>query len=387
MTNDKKKYGVYIHIPFCRQKCFYCDFPSFAGRERFMDEYVSALCTEIVHWGQAVKAGETWGSPATFYIGGGTPSLLDSRQISRLLSAIAEGFGSIDDKEFTVEANPCSLTEEKLRIMKSFGVNRLSIGVQTFDDACLKRIGRLHTASEARNAIKLARQAGICNISADLMYGLPGETLKQLQDDLKEMLSLNPKHISVYGLQLEEGTVLYRQMEMGRLELPSEEETEAMYDLIADSLPAAGYQRYEISNYALQGFESQHNMSYWQDVPYIGLGAGAHSYWQGARYENPADIKGYINRIESENFSWQLEEQLGQKQHMEEFCFLALRTRGGISSSAFRQCFGQEIDDVYANVLQELQSDGLVEVDKEGVRLTSLGMKLGNRVFAEFLLD
>lgn len=270
--------------------------------------------------------------------------------------------------------------------MKSHGVNRLSFGVQTFHDDLLKRIGRIHSAQEAREAIQLARSVGFDNVNLDLMYGLPGETLAMLQSDIDEALALAPDHISIYGLQLEEGTAFWKMNEMGKLHLPDDDMTEAMYDLMTTALPAHGYARYEISNFARPGYESRHNLGYWQDKNYLGLGAAAHSYLDGVRYENAEDIAAYIDAIEHGASPRTQEEPATRAIQMEEFAFLALRTARGIDKAAFQRKFGVPLVSVYADTIARMQKKGLLEETEESVHLTPLGMKYGNYVFSEFLL-
>lgn len=384
-------YGLYLHIPFCRQKCYYCDFPSVAlagGREKLVEPYVTALCRDIEIWQQRLTA-EGYGDPATIYIGGGTPTVLPDEIMERLLSALYLFYTNkkIDECEFTVEANPGTLTEEKLHLLKRYGVNRLSIGVQSFDDECLKRIGRIHSAAEAYKSVEMAQNVGFDNISIDLIYGLPGQSFDDLRRNVSKAVSLQVQHISIYGLQVEDGTVFGKMQEQGRLQLPTDEESEKMYDYLTAELPRHGFRRYEISNFAKAGCESRHNLSYWQDIPYIGLGAGAHSYWQGQRYFTSPDIQAYITAMkEDEPHIWQMEEKLTEKEHMEEFCFLGLRTAAGISRQRFRDIFGKDLDSVYGKVLLEQANKGLLQVDEQGARLTDLGMKYGNQVFQEFLL-
>ena len=411
---NERAWGVYIHVPFCKQKCFYCDFPSYAGKERYEEAYVDTLVQEIRTEGAKYVA--KWGQPATIYIGGGTPSVLPCELLERLLENIEamflphadeqharkaplfEGGGPLaaggvvgstsrtQPIEFTIECNPGTIDEPKLALMKRHGVNRLSFGVQTFHDALLHRIGRIHTAADARAAIREARAAGFENISLDLIYGLPGETLAMLQSDIDEALALAPDHISIYGLQLEEGTAFWRQHEMGKLDLPDDETTEAMYDLMTTALPAHGYTRYEISNFAKPGHESRHNLGYWQDRPYLGLGAAAHSYLDGIRYENTKDIAAYINAIEQGRSPRTQEEPATRAIQMEEFAFLALRTATGIDKAAFAQKFGVSLASVYADAIASMQQKGLLEETEESVHLTPLGMKYGNYVFESFLL-
>ena len=379
------QWGIYIHIPFCRQKCFYCDFPSFAGRERYMEDYTAALCQEIRTQGSCYR--QRWGEPATIYIGGGTPTALSAAQLERIIRAVttvclSEGA----QPEFTVECNPGTVDEAYLSMLRRSGVNRLSFGVQSFDDELLKKIGRIHTGAAAVQAFQLARAAGFPNISMDLMYGLPGQTMEQLQASVKQALALAPEHISIYGLQLEEGTAFMKMQEQGRLHLPADEVTEQMYDYMTGTLPQQGYARYEISNFARPGRESRHNLSYWQDVPYLGLGAAAHAYLDGQRWEHVSDIVGYIEGIRSGQDVMQPEEVHDRQIDMEEFCFLALRTAVGISKARCEAKFGCTLESVYADAITRMKARGFLEERADGVRLTELGMRYGNWVFEEFLL-
>ena len=377
-------WGVYVHIPFCRQKCFYCDFPSFAGRESLMAEYTQALCREIAVQGSLLRE-KKLGPPATIYIGGGTPTALPLALLEKILTALQSAFGT--PAEFTLEANPGTIVPGLFPLLRSRGVNRLSLGVQSFDDALLQRIGRIHRAADARQAVQDAQAAGFANISLDPMYGLPGQSMELLAGSVEQALALGVQHISIYGLQVEEGTVFARQQQAGTLELPSEEEAEAMYDYMTAVLPSAGYARYEISNFARPGFASRHNLSYWQDVPYLGLGAAAHSYWDDRRLENPAELDAYIACIAAGCPAGRPEEPATREIRMEEFCFLALRTARGIDKAAFAAKFGRLIDSVYHRPIAEMKRRGLLAEDESYLRLTPLGMKYGNIVFEAFLLE
>ncbi len=386
-----REFGVYIHIPFCQQKCFYCDFPSFAGRERYIDSYLEALEQEIILWKsqnpcQDILAFDGRLSPATIYIGGGTPTALEALQLEKLLQIISKHIVVEVAGEFTVEMNPGTVDAPKLDVLQKYGINRLSVGVQSFDDICLKKIGRIHTAQEAEDIIHKAQVMGFGNISLDLIYGLPGQDMDILQQSVARALALDVQHISIYGLQLEEGTVFDRLEQMGKLQLPEDTLVEKMYDYITKILPEAGYERYEISNFAQPGYESHHNLSYWQDVPYLGFGSGAHGYWQGYRYENPADIAEYIGKLQEKTLPSQLEEKVTEQAHMEEFCFLGLRTAKGISAKVFAEKFGSSLPEVYGDAIKKLSLEGLLEKDSQGIRLTAKGMKYGNQVFSEFLL-
>lgn len=388
----KRQWGVYIHIPFCRQKCFYCDFPSFAGRERYESDYIDALCREITVQGALYRG--RWGRPATVYMGGGTPSVLPAELMEKLLVRLQNVFGTAEDCgqgqempwEFTVECNPGTIAPAYLKMLRRYGVNRLSFGVQTFDDVLLKRIGRIHTGAQAREAMELARAAGFRNVSMDLIYGLPDETIEMLQHDLETMISLQPEHISIYGLQLEKGTAFAKMQEMGKLQLPDEDTVEEMYDTMTLFLPQHGYARYEISNFAKPGFESRHNLSYWQDIPYLGLGAAAHSYLEGQRYENVRDIPAYIEGIRLGRSIRREEEPATRRIAMEEFAFLALRTAEGIDKQRFAKKFGVTLEEIYHEAIAKLKGQGLLEDTGDSVHLTELGMKYGNAAFEAFLL-
>ncbi len=388
----KKEFGLYIHIPFCRQKCFYCDFPSFAGREKKIDRYLQALEQEFALLRQRLyqkdnaRDTEAKFAPRTIYIGGGTPTALNAHQLAKLLEIVQKYVTVAEAEEFTVEMNPGTVDRGKLLLLQKAGVNRLSVGVQSFDDHCLQKIGRIHTAQEAVDTIELAHNLGFDNISLDLIYGLPQQDMEILTQSVARALTLPVQHISIYGLQMEEGTAFHRMEALGKLQLPADELVEAMHDYIVEKLPEAGYQRYEISNYALPGYESKHNLSYWQDVDYLGLGSGAHSYWQGTRYENPSSIDDYISALEAGRLPATLEEQVDIQAHMEEYCFLGLRTAAGIDKNLFQQKFGVNLFAVYGRPIEKLVAQDLLQHTAKGIALTPLGMKYGNQVFAEFLL-
>lgn len=385
-ADGARRWGLYVHLPFCRQKCFYCDFPSYAGQEGRMAVYVEALLGELAREGAPLRA--AWGPPRTVYLGGGTPTALPPALMERLLAGLREFLAAAPDAlEFTCECNPGTVDAAYLSLLRAGGVNRLSLGVQTFDDALLRRIGRIHTAAQARAAVRQARAAGFRNLSLDLMYGLPGQTLAGLEMSVRQALALAPQHISIYGLQVEEGTPFARAQAAGRLALPSDEESEAMYDYMTTALPVAGYARYEISNFARPGFESRHNLGYWQDVPYLGVGAAAHSYLDGQRYENPRGIEEYLAALRESGRARREEEPLTRATSMEEFAFLALRTARGIDRARFAARFGCELASVYADAIARMRARGFLEEDAQGVRLTPLGMKYGNWVFEAFLLD
>lgn len=389
-----KDFGIYIHIPFCRQKCFYCDFPSFAGKERMITPYLEALEQEMGQvrqklWdrGEAVLGSDGKLAPRTLYIGGGTPTVLETVALPDVFYLLQKHIDVEHAGEITIEANPGTVDGEKLRLLRGFGINRLSLGVQSFDDGCLKAIGRIHSGQEAAEAVAEAQDAGFSNISLDLMYGLPGQDMAILGESVATALAMGVQHISIYGLQLEEGTAFDKMQQQGRLLLPSDELTEEMYDYITACLPGQGYHRYEISNFALPGYESRHNLAYWQDLPYLGFGSGAHSYWGDCRYQNPARIEVYMEEVFQGNAMCHVEEKVTEKAHMEEFCFLALRTAAGIPLRRFAAVFGRDVHELYGKQIRRLVEKGLLLEDRERIYLSPLGMKYGNQVFAEFLLE
>lgn len=375
------RWELYIHIPFCRQKCLYCDFASWAGRDDLMSAYVNAVKHDIET--RAASLRRENGPAATIYIGGGTPTALPRDLLLTLVQSAIDTSGM--PGEFTVEVNPGTADEETLRQLRQCGVNRLSFGVQSFNNRLLRVIGRIHTAEEAEKAIRTAEKSGFSNVSLDLMYGLPGQNLDDLKSSVNRALSLPVTHISIYGLQVEEGTPFYRMYEEGKLALPDDDVTEAMYDYMTEELPRRGFRRYEISNFARPGFESRHNLGYWQDVPYLGVGAAAHSYLDGKRTENRRDPADYIRAVEAGEPVCFSEEESSRDIAMEEFAFLALRTASGIDESRFTTKFGCSIDAVYGDVIAPLVRDGLLRRENGHIALTRYGAKYGNLIFEKFI--
>ena len=389
MTNNAplRPWGIYAHIPYCVKKCAYCDFVSSSvGKNTHaeMEDYAAALRAEILREVPPLRA--RWGDAATVYLGGGTPTALPVELLTGILGALIAAAGV--PVECTVEANPGTVDEAYLARIRAAGANRLSLGVQSFDDRLLHIIGRIHTAAEARAAFGAARAAGFRNISLDLMYGLPTQTLDDLKASVAEALALRPEHISVYGLIVEEGTPLAAAEAAGRLVLPSEDAAEEMYDYLMAELPARGYARYEISNFARQGFESRHNLGYWRNVPYLGVGAAAHGYVDDMRWGNESDSAAYIRAIRAGRSVRMPEDtERTQENAMEEYAFLALRTARGMDEADFLCTFGVGLDEVYGAVIEKYSMQGLLRRADGFVALTEVGMKLGNEVFAAFLLD
>ena len=377
------EYGVYIHIPFCRQKCSYCDFSSIAGHEADMEKYTDALCRELAAKGETLSS---LGNASTIYIGGGTPTALPVPLLARVIQTVQAVVPTTENLEFTVEANPGTVTLETMTMLSTLGVNRVSIGAQVFDDAILKRIGRIHTSQDIRDAVRWARAALIVDVSVDLMYGLPGQTMDILKWSVGSSMDLAVTHISVYGLTVEDGTPFAREKAAGTLNLPTEEVEEEMYDYLAETLPKFGFRRYEISNYARHDFVCRHNLGYWQDRPYFGFGAAAHSYHNGKRTANTKDVGAYIKAVERGESPAHTEETVTREKHIEEFCFLALRTAKGIDRQKFAEAFDCEVESLYQKTVDNLKAKQYLEETPTHFRLTPLGMKFGNQAFAAFLL-
>lgn len=369
--------GLYLHIPFCQQKCLYCDFPSAAGQEQWYEPYVTALCREI-----AVK-GERYPESVitSLYIGGGTPSLLPATLLEQLLAAVRRFFMVTPDGEWSMEANPGTVTADSLRRLRAAGLNRISFGVQSLDDGVLAGLGRIHDARTALQSIELAQQAGFDNCNADLMYGLPGQTPVMLQTAATTLMAQGVPHLSVYGLKVEDGTPFAVMEENGTLALPDEAAEEEMYDWVTTALPTAGWQRYEISNYARDGLVCQHNLKYWRYQPYLGLGVAAHSFWGGQRFYHSNDVAAYVQGTAEEI----AEPPLAAAEAMAEYCFLALRMTEGIDPAGFTRQFGKELTAVYREVTARLLQQELLTWRQGRLCLTERGMKYGNQVFAAFL--
>ena len=370
--------ALYIHIPFCVKKCNYCAFNSIVGTELLMNDYVDVLCKEI-------KRGPVSKNIKTIYIGGGTPTLMKIKQLSKILNVILCNYGLCSNAELTIEANPGTIDEKYLRDLNQLGINRISIGVQTFNDVLLKQIGRIHSKVDAVSAVISAKKF-FNNVSLDLMYGLPNQTMNTVIDSVNTATNFDVNHISIYGLEIEEGTTFYKMQSQGILTLPTDDESADMYDYITTELPRRGFARYEISNFAKTGFESKHNLGYWNDVKYLGFGAGAHSYNGMERRSNIKNVVDYISGINNGDDVSSLEEVVDRQAAMEEFCFLALRTAYGIDRKKFKTKFGVDIEQIFNNVIQKLYLQRLIDITEDRVFLTSYGMKLGNLVFSEFLL-
>lgn len=375
------KIGLYIHIPFCQQKCLYCDFPSHANLTHLYESYVAALCREISGVGGVLSDCIV----ESIYIGGGTPTILSADSLGKILRKVHTAFSIHPDAEISIEANPGTIDKVKLLALQAGGVNRISFGVQTFSDSLLSAIGRIHSAAQAVESIKMAQEVGFGNINIDLMYGLPGQSIEQLEESILQGAKLNVKHISAYGLKIEEGTAFAALQDEGKLILPDEETDEAMYELTTRLLPQLGFKRYEISNFANNGYECVHNLKYWQYQPYVGVGCAAHSFLNGERLANQSDVLLYISAIESGQLPITVRETPDPETAMAEYIFLALRTVKGLSIELFNQYFDVDFWQQYGPIVTGLIEKKLLAATQNQIYLTPIGMKYGNIVFGAFL--
>ncbi|AEV69324.1 radical SAM family heme chaperone HemW [Acetivibrio clariflavus] len=373
--------GIYIHIPFCKTKCYYCDFNSFACRDEFVPAYFSALKKEIALYSEKLKGFNI----KSVFIGGGTPSSVDAQYIYEVMHLIYKEFCIDKEAEISIEANPGTLTVEKLKTYKDIGINRISIGLQAWQDTILKRLGRIHTSEEFEQNFKAARKIGFDNINVDLIFGIPGQTVEDWRYTLEMVTALEPEHLSCYSLKIEEGTVFGNMLERGEL-VPLEDDIDReMYSFCKDYLLKKGYRHYEISNFAKPGFTCRHNLIYWQAEEYIGFGTGAHSFFESARFNNKYDLEGYINDIKegkavSENFEF-----INEKERMAEFMILGLRLIDGVRMEDFRRRFNEEIHKVYGHQIDRMVEKNLLTVKDGRIALSSLGLDFANQVFMEFI--
>ena len=372
--------GVYIHIPFCKRKCYYCDFISFEN-SKLQEEYVEALIKEIKHWKENIKSKTI----KTLYIGGGTPSYINSKYIQRIIQTL-----DINEKciERTIEINPGTANEEKLKDYKQAGINRLSIGLQSTKNELLGTIGRIHKYEDFLNTYKLAKEVGFNNINVDLMIGLPNQSLVDVQSSVNEILKLNIQHISVYSLIVENGTKLSKMIEEGKVKLPQEEIERNMYWKVKDILEKTGFMHYEISNFAKNGFESKHNLDCWNQKEYIGFGTAAHSYIDGVRFSNTEDLKEYIDNIKANKYDENIIIQENKQSKIEmkkEFLLLGLRKIEGIDLNDFKLKFNEDLASVFETEIIRLKGQGLIILKNNKLRLTNKGIDLANIVWQEFV--
>jgi len=396
MAAPGKSLGLYIHVPFCMKKCNYCDFLSFAGsREEDHRQYFRSLLREI-RLNSKIYSNKYYVD--SIFIGGGTPSLVEADLIRELIAVVRDCFSVAQNAEISIESNPKTLTEEKLGIYLEAGVNRLSIGAQSFDDELLNRLGRVHCAEDLLKNYSLARACGFRNINLDLMFSVPGQTEPVWLDTLEQATALGPEHISFYGLQLEEGTLFSVMHKEGRLKETDDETDRSMYYSAVKLLKEKGYVHYEISNAAMEGYQCRHNLKYWSMDDYLGLGLGAHSFLGGVRYSNTDDLAEYIrigNNIASQTSRNRTQKpespftvwrhQNTKEENMSEYLFTGLRKRKGIELADFKERFGAAPEEIYGDVLKKYQKSGLIEIDGGCLRLTEKGVDISNGVLAEFI--
>ncbi|MGM0299221.1 radical SAM family heme chaperone HemW [Enterococcus sp. AZ077] len=383
-TNSaEQKVSAYIHIPFCEHICYYCDFNKVFLEGQPVDEYVEMLLKEmeITLEQHPVKELET------LYVGGGTPTSLTAVQLDRLLVGAREILPFKEGKEFTVEANPGDLTKEKLQVMKNYGVNRLSMGVQTFDNRLLKKIGRKHTAEDVYQTMRFLEEENFTNVSIDLIYALPGQTLEGYRETLNQALALDLPHYSLYSLILENKTMFMNWVRQGRLELPDQETETRMFEETIQAMEKKGRHQYEISNFGLDGHESKHNLMYWNNDHYFGFGAGASGYLGNKRYRNKGPIQHYLRPLRVGELPVLETEVLLRENQIEEEMFLGLRKKIGISKRHFYERYQQTIESLYSKVLTDLEKEGLLVNESDRIYLTPKGTFLGNEVFERFLLE
>ena len=373
-----KPSSAYVHIPFCTQICYYCDFSKVFIKNQPVDAYLEHLIQET----RSYEIGKL----RTLYIGGGTPTALSAQQLAYLLTELPKFMDLSEVEEFTIEANPGDLDPDKIAVLKDSQVNRVSLGVQTFDNKMLKKIGRSHQEQDIYDNIRYLKQAGFDNISIDLIYALPGQTMDQVKENVAKAIDLDIPHMSLYSLILENHTVFMNRMRRGKLPLPKEELEAEMFEYIIEELEKAGFEHYEISNFSKPGFESRHNLVYWDNAEYYGLGAGASGYVDGIRYKNHGPIRHYLEAVEAGKARI-TEEHLTLEEKMEEELFLGLRKKTGVSKARFEEKFGVSFDQRYGQVVASLTGQGLLVPDDKQVRMTKRGLFLGDTVAEKFILE
>ena len=381
-----KELGLYIHIPFCKQKCYYCDFVSYAKNEKFFERYIGALLEEMNNFFDNNDV-----EIKTIYIGGGTPSIIDAKYIEEIMNFFKKRDLLKKTKEITIEVNPGTVDEEKIKCYKKAGINRLSIGLQSTDDNMLKKIGRIHCYKDFLNTYKFAKEAGFDNINVDIMIGLPEQKISNVKNTLEKIINLEPeppKHISVYSLIIEENTPIEKMINDGTLELPDEENERNMYWYVKNFLELNGYNHYEISNFAKDGYQSIHNSDCWKQKEYIGFGVAAHSFINDVRFGNTSNLDEYLRNCENKDFENnriidEVEKDLFSKE--QEFMLVGLRMIDGVSIQEFKNKFGENPIFVFKSELSKLVEDGLLMVDFDKIKLTNRGLDLANLVWEEFV--
>lgn len=377
----KKSVSLYIHIPFCKAKCYYCDFNSFPCRNELIPAYFNALKKELIQYENQLKNYKI----STIFIGGGTPSVVDSNNIYQLMLLLKENFDIDKDSEVTIESNPGTLTSEKLDTYIESGVNRLSIGLQAVQDRLLKTLGRTHGLQEFTTGYNLALKAGFKNINVDLIFGIPNQTLDDWNETLDYVIKSNPTHLSCYSLKIEDNTVFGEKMNSGEITPVTDELDRKMYWNSIEILKEKKYHHYEISNFSKEGFSCKHNLVYWKGLEYIGIGAGSHSFFNNIRYNNVVSIDKYIDNINKNISIKENKELIDKEDRISEYMILGLRLTDGINIENFKKRFKMEISEVYNKQIENLKKRNLLKFEGNTLKLTSLGLDLANQVFMEFL--
>lgn len=378
---SRKEIGLYIHIPFCRAKCHYCDFNSYAGIEDLAPSYAEALKREMAFYSESLRNCTV----KSVYIGGGTPSCIGAGLIRDILSCVRNTAFIEREAEVSLEANPGTLSYEKLMTYQEAGINRLSLGLQAWQDRLLGELGRIHTREDFVNNLLLAKKAGFANVNIDLIFSLPGQTLEDWRETVENVAGLEPAHISCYGLKIEEGTAFGERLEKGAIEETEDELDRKMYWHAVESLGRAGYKHYEISNFAAPGGECTHNLIYWKAGEYIGIGAGAHSYYKSRRYNNSPKVDDYLKALENRRPPMEDIQYIGSRESMSEFMILGLRLVDGVEPSEFRHRFGASLESAYGKAIEKLVRRGLLEYSAGRLKLSDCGLDLANQVFMEFI--
>lgn len=374
--------SVYIHIPFCQHICHYCDFTKFFYNEESATEYLEALTNEI----QVQVAGSN-NKVKTIFIGGGTPTALNYTQLKTLLTLVHDKFDVWNCEEYTIEANPGDFDEAKAKLLKEYGVNRVSLGVQVFDNNMLEELGRAHRVEDVYKTVDLLKENGITNISLDLIYSLPHQTPEHFERTVTEALSFDLPHYSAYSLQIEPKTIFYNRHKKGQLHRPQQEEEVAMFEILKEKMRAKGLRQYEISNFAKEGFESKHNLTYWNNDYYYGFGAGASGYLPGKRTMNIRPLPAYIKQAKLDGYPYLKVEEIGLKEKIEEELFLGLRKLSGISKQKFHDKFGFSHELLYKDEIEKLVQKGWLIDEQHSFYLSEQGVLFGNNVFEYFLLE
>lgn len=374
--------SAYIHIPFCEKICHYCDFTKFFYQEKMADEYLAALANEINFYLSDKKH-----PMRTIFVGGGTPTALNLAQLEYLLQTIDKHMDVPNVEEYTFEANPGDLNEDKIKLLRMYGVNRISMGVQSFDNQLLEDLGRLHRVKDVEENINHLIKHGLTNISIDLMYGLPNQTIEIFNDSIEKALSFDLPHYSTYSLQIEPKTVFYQRHQKGKLHKPPEEVEASMFELLIEKMKQHGKFQYEVSNFAEPGHESKHNLTYWDNNYYYGFGAGASGYLPGKRHINLRPFPAYVKEANASGQPILHIDEVGKKEQIEEEMFLGLRKRTGVNKNVFKQKYNVTIDQIYQEQIQDLIARSWLEETSDYVRMTEKGQLFGNEVFQRFLLD